>query len=172
MIVFRTPKGWTGPKFVDGKPVEGTWRAHQVPIANFKNPEHLKQLEEWMKSYRAHELFDERGKFRDEFAALAPTGHRRMGSNPHANGGELLVPLVESICSCSPAELEKMMSKREPRSVATCLGSASASTRRGTGRGKTLSASRDRAVRCTFSLAGRRADRPPYKDIIPWGPSR
>ena len=70
MIVFRTPKGWTGPKFVDGKPVEGTWRAHQVPIADFKNPEHLKQLEDWMKSYRPHELFDEHGKFRDEFAAL------------------------------------------------------------------------------------------------------
>jgi xylulose-5-phosphate/fructose-6-phosphate phosphoketolase len=93
MIVFRTPKGWTGPKFVDGKPVEGTWRAHQVPIANFENPEHLKQLEDWMKSYRPHELFDEHGKFRDEFAALAPTGRRRMGANPHANGGELLVPL-------------------------------------------------------------------------------
>ena len=90
MIVFRTPKGWTGPKFVDGKPVEGTWRAHQVPIADFKNPEHIKQLEDWMKSYRPHELFDENGKFRDEFAALAPTGHRRMGMNPHANGGELL----------------------------------------------------------------------------------
>jgi xylulose-5-phosphate/fructose-6-phosphate phosphoketolase len=94
MIVFRTPKGWTGPKFVDGLPVEGTWRAHQVPIADMKNPEHLKQLEEWMKSYRAHELFDETGKFREKFAALAPTGHRRMGSNPHANGGELLVPLA------------------------------------------------------------------------------
>ena len=94
MIVFRTPKGWTGPKFVDGLPVEGTWRAHQVPIADMKNPEHLKQLEEWMKSYRAHELFDETGKFREEFAELAPTGHRRMGSNPHANGGELLVPLA------------------------------------------------------------------------------
>ena len=93
MIVFRTPKGWTGPKFVDGLPVEGTWRAHQVPIADMTNPEHLKQLEEWMKSYRAHELFDETGKFRDEFAALAPTGQHRMGSNPHANGGELLVPL-------------------------------------------------------------------------------
>ncbi len=93
MLVFCTPKGWTGPKFVDGKPVEGTWRAHQVPIADFKNPEHLKQLEDWMKSYRPHELFDEDGKFRDEFAALAPTGHRRMGSNPHANGGELLTPL-------------------------------------------------------------------------------
>src|SRR6185437_3739385 len=94
MIVFRTPKGWTGPKFVDGLPVEGTWRAHQVPIANMKNPEHLEQLEAWMKSYRAHELFDETGKFREEFAQLAPTGHRRMGSNPHANGGELLVPLA------------------------------------------------------------------------------
>jgi xylulose-5-phosphate/fructose-6-phosphate phosphoketolase len=93
MIVFRTPKGWTGPKFVDGKPVEGTWRAHQVPIADFKNPEDLKQLEEWMRSYRPQELFDEHGKFREEFAALAPTGHRRMGFNPHANGGELLQPL-------------------------------------------------------------------------------
>jgi xylulose-5-phosphate/fructose-6-phosphate phosphoketolase len=93
MIVLRTPKGWTGPKFVDGLPVEGTWRAHQVPIANFQKPEHLKQLEEWMKSYRPDELFDARGKFREEYAALAPTGHRRMGSNPHANGGELLEPL-------------------------------------------------------------------------------
>src|SRR5579883_296922 len=93
MIVFRTPKGWTGPKFVDGKQVEGTWRAHQVPIAGFENPEHLRQLEEWMKSYRPQELFDEGGRFSEEFAALAPTGHRRMGANPHANGGELLVPL-------------------------------------------------------------------------------
>jgi len=94
MIVFRTPKGWTGPKFVDGKPVEGTWRAHQVPIADFKNPEHLRQLEAWMKSYRPEELFDKHGKFREEFAELAPTGHRRMGANPHANGGELLLPLA------------------------------------------------------------------------------
>jgi xylulose-5-phosphate/fructose-6-phosphate phosphoketolase len=93
MIVFRTPKGWTGPKFVDGKPVEGTWRAHQVPISDFKAPEHLTQLEDWMKSYRPQELFDECGKFREEYANLAPTGHRRMGSNPHANGGELLQPL-------------------------------------------------------------------------------
>ncbi len=93
MIVFRTLKGWTGPKSVDGLPVEGTWRAHQVPIADFKKPEHLKQLEDWMRSYRPQELFDERGKFREEFAALAPTGHRRMGFNPHTNGGELLVPL-------------------------------------------------------------------------------
>ncbi len=93
MIVFRTPKGWTGPKFVDDLPVEGTWRAHQVPIADFKKPEHLRQLEEWMRSYQPEELFDEQGKFREEFAELAPTGHRRMGSNPHANGGELLQPL-------------------------------------------------------------------------------
>lgn len=93
MIVFSTPKGWTGPKFVDGKPVEGTWRAHQVPIAELTKPEHLKQLEEWMRSYQPEELFDERGQFCEEFAALAPTGRRRMGSNPHANGGELLQPL-------------------------------------------------------------------------------
>jgi xylulose-5-phosphate/fructose-6-phosphate phosphoketolase len=93
MIVFKTLKGWTGPKFVDGLPVEGTWRAHQVPIADFKKPEHLKQLEDWMRSYRPEELFDECGKFREEYAALAPTGHRRMGFNPHANGGEVLQPL-------------------------------------------------------------------------------
>jgi xylulose-5-phosphate/fructose-6-phosphate phosphoketolase len=94
MIVFRTPKGWTGPKFVDGKPVEGTWRAHQVPLAEFQEkPEHIKQLEDWMRSYRPQELFDEHGTFREEYAELAPTGHRRMGSNPHANGGELLKPL-------------------------------------------------------------------------------
>jgi len=93
MIVFRTPKGWTGPEMVDGHPVEGTWRAHQVPIADFSKPEHLAQLEEWMRSYRPQELFDERGKFREEFAELAPTGLRRMGSNPHANGGARLQPL-------------------------------------------------------------------------------
>jgi xylulose-5-phosphate/fructose-6-phosphate phosphoketolase len=93
MIVLRTLKGWTGPKFVDDLPVEGTWRAHQVPIANFKKPEHLKQLEDWMRSYRPEELFDDCGKFREEYAELAPTGHRRMGFNAHANGGELLQPL-------------------------------------------------------------------------------
>ena len=94
MIVLRTPKGWTGPKFVDGKPVEGTWRAHQVPIADFAKPEHLKQLEDWLQSYRPHELFDAAGKFREELAELAPTGNRRMGFNPHANGGSLLQPLA------------------------------------------------------------------------------
>lgn len=94
MIVFCTPKGWTGPKFVDGKPVEGTWRSHQVPIADLKTPEHFKLLEDWLKSYKPHELFDEQGKFLEELAALAPTGHRRMGSNLHANGGKLLQPLA------------------------------------------------------------------------------
>jgi xylulose-5-phosphate/fructose-6-phosphate phosphoketolase len=94
MIVLRTPKGWTGPKFVDGLPVEGTWRAHQVPLTDFENPEHLTQLENWLKSYWPDELFDAQGKFHEEFACLAPTGQRRMGSNPHANGGELLQPLA------------------------------------------------------------------------------
>ncbi len=91
MIVLRTPKGWTGPKVVDGLPVEGTFRAHQVPLANLaENPEHLAQLEQWMRSYRPEELFDERGALRAELAALAPEGERRMGANPHANGGLLL----------------------------------------------------------------------------------
>ena len=94
MIVFRTPTGWTGPKFVDVKPVEGTWRAHQVPNADFKNPGHLKLLEDWLRSYRPQELFDDQGKFLEELAALAPSGHRRMGANPHANGGRLLQPLT------------------------------------------------------------------------------
>ncbi len=91
MIVLRTPKGWTGPKQVDGRPVEGTWRAHQVPIPEAaSNPEHLRLLEEWMKSYRPEELFDANGALRAELAALAPEGQRRMGANPHANGGLLL----------------------------------------------------------------------------------
>ncbi len=95
MIVMRSPKGWTGPKFVDGKPVEGTWRAHQVPVADVRSkPEHLKILEDWMKSYRAQELFDENGKLIPELADLAPKGDRRMGANPHANGGLLLHDLV------------------------------------------------------------------------------
>ncbi len=94
MIILRTPKGWTGPKFVDGKPVEGTWRSHQVPIAEFKTAGHVQQLEDWLRSYRPEELFDERGTFLDELAALAPTGQGRMGSNPHANGGALLQALA------------------------------------------------------------------------------
>ena len=95
MIVLRTPKGWTGPKIVDGKPVENTWRAHQVPITDFKShPAHIKILEEWMKSYKPEELFDETGKLDTEFAELAPAGNRRMGANPHANGGLLLRDLL------------------------------------------------------------------------------
>jgi xylulose-5-phosphate/fructose-6-phosphate phosphoketolase len=94
MIVMRTPKGWTGPKVVDGLPIEGTWRAHQVPVTDLAKPGHLKILEDWMKSYRAEELFDESGKFRAELAELAPKGDRRMGANPHANGGLLLKNLL------------------------------------------------------------------------------
>ena len=95
IVILRSPKGWTGPKMVDGKPVEGTWRAHQVPVADLQSkPEHLKILEEWMKSYRPEELFDEKGKLIPELAELAPKGDRRMGANPHANGGLLLRDLV------------------------------------------------------------------------------
>jgi xylulose-5-phosphate/fructose-6-phosphate phosphoketolase len=95
MIVLRTPKGWTGPKMVDGKPMEDTWRAHQVPVTDFaKHPDHVKLLEEWMKSYKPEELFDDTGKLMPELAELAPTGNRRMGANPHANGGLLLRDLT------------------------------------------------------------------------------
>ena len=94
MIVLRTPKGWTGPATVDGLPVEGTWRAHQVPLSDFDQVGHLAMLESWLRSYRAEELFDPSGKLRPALAALAPTGQKRMGSNPHANGGQLLTPLV------------------------------------------------------------------------------
>jgi xylulose-5-phosphate/fructose-6-phosphate phosphoketolase len=90
MIVLRTPKGWTGPKKVDGKQIEGTFRAHQVPMGDMDKPEHIKILEHWMKSYKPQELFDEKGKLRAELAELAPRGTRRMGANPHANGGLLL----------------------------------------------------------------------------------
>ena len=90
VLVLRTPKGWTGPKFVDGCRVEGTWRAHQVPLANFQAPGHVQQLAEWLNSYRPDELFDADGALLPEIAALAPTGHRRMSANPHANGGLVL----------------------------------------------------------------------------------
>jgi xylulose-5-phosphate/fructose-6-phosphate phosphoketolase len=95
LLILRTPKGWTGPKEVDGKPVEGTWRAHQVPIADvIENPEHLQILESWLRSYKPETLFNKEGQFRPDLAALAPTGDRRMGMNAHANGGKLLQPLV------------------------------------------------------------------------------
>jgi xylulose-5-phosphate/fructose-6-phosphate phosphoketolase len=91
MIVLRTPKGWTGPEEVDGLRTEGTWRSHQVPLAQLADrPEHLEQLEQWLRSYRADELFDDSGALLPELAALAPTGERRMGASPHANGGILL----------------------------------------------------------------------------------
>jgi xylulose-5-phosphate/fructose-6-phosphate phosphoketolase len=91
MIVLRSPKGWTGPKLVDGVQIEGTFHAHQVPLsAPARNPEHLRMLEEWLRSYRPEELFDAQGCFLPELAQLAPTGERRMGANPHANGGMLL----------------------------------------------------------------------------------
>lgn len=94
VLVLRTPKGWTGPKAVDGHAVEGTFRAHQVPLANVRdNPGHLAQLESWLRSYRPEELFDRTGRLRPEIAALSPRGERRMGANPHANGGRLSVPL-------------------------------------------------------------------------------
>ncbi len=91
LIVLQTPKGWTGPKVVDGKPVEGTFRAHQVPLSEVRtNPAHLQLLDQWMRSYRPEELFDRSGKLLPELAELAPRAERRMGANPHANGGILL----------------------------------------------------------------------------------
>src|SRR5437867_3058041 len=94
MIVLRTPKGWTGPKTVDGRATEGTWRSHQVPLAEVRtNPEHLEQLESWLRSYRPDELFDDGGALVTELAALPPKSHRRMSANPHANGGLLLEDL-------------------------------------------------------------------------------
>ncbi|MDT0409052.1 MULTISPECIES: phosphoketolase family protein [Streptomyces] len=90
MIILRTPKGWTGPKLVDGLPVEGTWRAHQVPLAEVRtDPEHLRQLEEWMRSYRPEELFDEEGRPRARVLECVPEGDLRLGASPHANGGRL-----------------------------------------------------------------------------------
>ncbi len=94
MIVMRTPKGWTGPAVVDGLPVEGTWRSHQVPLAEVRTDEdHLAQLQTWMRSYRPDELFDDDGRPVEEVSGWLPAGHRRMGANPHSNGGQLLVEL-------------------------------------------------------------------------------
>ncbi len=90
MIVLRSPKGWSGPKTVDGKPAEGSWRSHQVPMGDMSRPEHVKILEKWMKSYRPRELFDKAAKLRPELVDLAPKGERRMSANPHANGGLFL----------------------------------------------------------------------------------
>ena len=91
LIVLRSPKGWTGPKVVDGLQIEGTFRAHQVPLlVDPEHPEHVQQLEHWMRSYKPEELFNEQGRLNRELAELAPNGERRMGANPHANGGSLL----------------------------------------------------------------------------------
>ena len=103
-IVMRTLKGWTCPKIVDGVQIEGTFRAHQVPLANVRdNPAHLKILEQWMRSYRPDELFDRNGGLNAEIAALAPRGHRRMSANPIANGGEfpepLVIPGIHAVCA-------------------------------------------------------------------------
>ncbi len=91
MIVLESPKGWTGPRFVDGVPNENTFHSHQVPLSvSAHEPAHLEQLEAWLRSYRPDELFDDSGRLREELAVLAPVGERRMGANPHANGGCLL----------------------------------------------------------------------------------
>jgi xylulose-5-phosphate/fructose-6-phosphate phosphoketolase len=94
MIILKSPKGWTGPKVVDGKQIEGTFRSHQVPLSDpLAHPEHLQLLEDWLRSYKPEELFDGDGRLKSEFAELAPRGNRRMGANPHANGGLLLKEL-------------------------------------------------------------------------------
>ena len=95
MIVLKSPKGWTGPKVVDGLQIEGTFRSHQVPLlVDPQHPDHVQLLEAWMKSYKPEELFDENGRLMAELAELAPVGDRRMGANPHANGGILLRDLL------------------------------------------------------------------------------
>ncbi len=94
MIILRSPKGWTGPKIVDGKPSEGTFRSHQVPMGDMSSPEHQQVLEQWLQSYRPQELFDQAGRLHPELAELAPRGERRMSANPHANGGLLLTDLL------------------------------------------------------------------------------
>jgi xylulose-5-phosphate/fructose-6-phosphate phosphoketolase len=120
-IVLRTPKGWTGPKEVDGVPVEGTFRAHQVPLKGVRdNPEHLAQLEEWMRSYRPQERFDDHGRLAPELAALAPQGDKRMGATPHANGGRRLVPLEIPEPSAYALEVERPGSDRAEST--RCLG--------------------------------------------------
>jgi xylulose-5-phosphate/fructose-6-phosphate phosphoketolase len=93
LIVLRSPKGWTGPREIDGQRIEGTFRAHQVPMGEMDRPDHLRILEDWMRGYRPRELFDAAGRLRPELATLAPGGHRRMSANPHANGGVLLEDL-------------------------------------------------------------------------------
>ena len=114
MIILRTPKGWTGPRVVDGEPVEGTFRSHQVPVADFASrPDHLAILEGWMRSYRPEELFDSAGTVRSEISELAPRGERRMSANPHAKGAS-----SSRSCACrTSATTQSMYQSREPRRV-------------------------------------------------------
>ncbi|MEG3975035.1 phosphoketolase family protein [Microcoleus sp. herbarium8] len=108
MIVMKTPKGWTGPKEVDGKKTEGSWRSHQVPLAEMASkPGHVQLLEDWMKSYKPEELFDDKGQLIPELAELAPKGDRRMGANPHANGGKLLRDLKMPIFADYAVDVQK-----------------------------------------------------------------
>jgi xylulose-5-phosphate/fructose-6-phosphate phosphoketolase len=112
MIVLRTPKGWTGPKDVDGQPTEGTWRPHQVPLAQrATNPAHLRQLESWLKSYQPETLFDAQGSLVADLAELPPKGPRRMSANPHANGGVVRQDL------CLPDFREYAVAVAEPGST-------------------------------------------------------
>jgi xylulose-5-phosphate/fructose-6-phosphate phosphoketolase len=118
MIVLRTPKGWTGPKEVDGLPVEGTWRSHQVPMSDVRdNPAHLEVLEEWLRSYRPEELFDDRGAPLPELLELPPRGERRMSANPHANGGALLRDLALPDFRAYAVEVEQGRSVSEATRV-------------------------------------------------------
>ncbi|MBO9375582.1 phosphoketolase [Sphingomonas histidinilytica] len=113
LIVLRTPKGWTGPKIVDGVQIEGTFRAHQVPVSEVRtNPEHLRILEDWLRSYHPEELFDADGRLQPEIAALAPEGDRRMGSNPQANGGLLTKPLKLPVYTEYQVRFERRAAER------------------------------------------------------------
>ena len=155
MIVLNSPKGWTGPKVVDGLQVEGTFRAHQVPISDpATHPEHLKLLEDWLRSYRPEELFDAQGRLKPELAELAPKGERRMGANPHANGGILLRDL------------------RMPdfRDYAADVPSPGVRRHRRHARARALSARRDEAEPGAAQLPGLR----PRRDALqrPGGPLR
>ena len=122
LIILKTPKGWTGPKEVDGLKTEGFWRSHQVPLAELATkPEHVKLLESWMKSYRPEELFDDNGALRSEIAALAPAGDRRMSANPHANGGILMRPLDLPEIGAYAVKVEKP-GKRTAEATAVMAG--------------------------------------------------
>jgi xylulose-5-phosphate/fructose-6-phosphate phosphoketolase len=121
-IVLRTPKGWTGPKVVDGVQIEGTFRSHQVPVSEVRsNPEHLKVLETWLRSYQPETLFDDQGKFLPELAALAPRGARRMGSSPHANGGTTPLSLPDFAAYAVPVEVPGVTVRESTRALGALL---------------------------------------------------